>query len=41
MSASFGQVSGTAAALQGFAFFSKPVDPQALCDWLVAVIVTE
>lgn len=40
MSASFGQVSGTAAALQGFAFFSKPVDPQALCDWLVAVIVT-
>jgi len=41
MSASFGQVSGIAAALQGFAFFSKPVDPQALCDWLVTIIVTE
>jgi two-component system, sensor histidine kinase len=41
MSASFGQVSRIAAALQGFAFFSKPVDPQALCDWLVAIIVTE
>jgi two-component system, sensor histidine kinase len=39
MSASFGQSSGTAAALQGFAFFSKPVDPQELCDWLAAVIV--
>ena len=40
MSASFGQVSGIAAALEGFAFFSKPVDPQELCDWLAAVIVT-
>jgi two-component system, sensor histidine kinase len=40
MSASFGQSSGTAAALQGFAFFSKPVDPQELCDWLAAVIIT-
>jgi len=39
-SASFGQVSGIAAALQGFAFFSKPVDPQELYDWLAAVIIT-
>jgi len=39
MSASFGQVSGNAAALEGFAFFSKPVDPQELHDWLSAVIV--
>jgi DNA-binding NtrC family response regulator len=41
MSASFGQISGIAAALQGFAFFSKPVDPQELYDWLAAVIVME
>lgn len=40
MSASFGQASEIAAALQGFAFFSKPVDPQELYDWLAAVIVT-
>lgn len=39
MSASFGQVSAIAAALQGFAFFSKPVDPQELRDWLAAVII--
>lgn len=39
MSASFGRGSGTAAALRGFAFFSKPADPHELYDWLAAVIV--
>lgn len=37
-SASFGHKSGTAAAMQGFAFFSKPIDPQILHDWLAGVL---
>jgi two-component system, sensor histidine kinase len=40
MSSGLGQSSEPAAARQGFASFSKPVDPQELCDWLAAVIVT-
>ena len=35
MSASLGRRSGEAAALQGFAFLQKPVDPDELRDWLV------
>ena len=35
MSASLGRRSGEAAALRGFAFFQKPVDPDQLRDWLV------
>lgn len=38
ISASFSRGCATAAALRGFAFFSKPADPHELYDWLAAVI---
>lgn len=37
MSASFGRRSAAAARANGFAFLAKPVDPNQLHDWLVAV----
>jgi two-component system, sensor histidine kinase len=35
MSASLGRRSGAAAQLHGFALLTKPVDPEALHNWLV------
>lgn len=35
ISASLGRRSGAAAAQHGFAFLTKPVDPETLRDWLV------
>src|SRR5262249_7438844 len=35
MSASLGRKSGAEAALHGFAFLAKPVDPERLRDWLL------
>lgn len=40
VSASLGRRSGAAAKLHGFAYLAKPVDPEALRDWLVAATAT-
>ncbi len=41
MSASLGRQSGAEAAAYGFAFLAKPVDPEALRDWLVSAIALQ
>ena len=40
LSASLGQRSGAAAALHGFTLLDKPIDPEALRDWLVMATAT-
>ena len=40
MSASLGRTSGAEAALYGFAFLAKPVNPERLRDWLLVATAT-